>query len=131
VDTEKRSIYLATTKGSVPRIVFFTKETADMIRAYIPSCKGEKLFAGLNNRALDNLIKKAVSLAFPLDEEKIKTVTPHTFRHSFATSWLQHDRHPIILKRIMGWKSMTMLNVYEHLQTEKLMQEYRQFEKRR
>ena len=131
VNVQDRSIYLDVTKGSEPRTVFFTGKTADKIRAYLPTISNGKFFGNTDNNQLTATVKKVVSLAFPMDSKKLKEVSPHTFRHSFATSWLSHNRNPIILKRIMGWKSMTMMSVYEHLQTETLMKEYRQYEKKR
>lgn len=68
---------------------------------------------------------------FLTDTEKAKEITAHSFRHSFATSWLQNNRNPVVLKKLMGWQSMNMLNVYEHLQVGKLQQEYNSFLKKR
>lgn len=129
VDLQNRGIYLETTKGSRPRTVFFSQHTATLLKQYLPGITGQdSLFPAAYYAALNQMVKTIICIAFPFDRDKQNEVTPHTFRHSFATSWLQSNRHPVVLKRIMGWQSLNMLNVYEHLRTENLMTEYREYE---
>jgi site-specific recombinase XerD len=111
-------------------VVFFSKSTAEKISGYTTTLQGEYLLPKMAS-TLPFVIKKVISLAFPMDTEKAKEITAHSFRHSFATSWLQNNRHPVVLKKLMGWQSLNMLNVYEHLQVGKLQQEYNIFLKKR
>lgn len=130
IDLKNRAIYLEKTKGGIPRVVFFSKSTAEKISGYTKALDGEYLLPKMAS-TLPFVIKKVISLAFPMDTEKAKEITAHSFRHSFATSWLQNNRHPVVLKKLMGWQSLNMLNVYEHLQVGKLQQEYNSFLKKR
>lgn len=49
-----------------------------------------------------------------------KTVSPHTFRHSFASHW---KGNPRILMDWMGWKTEAMIKRYSHFHVEDLRRE--------
>jgi integrase/recombinase XerC len=51
-------------------------------------------------------------------------IHPHLFRHSMATQWLRDHKSPVILKEILGHKSMAMIDrVYSHLNADDLFEE--------
>ena len=51
-----------------------------------------------------------------LDAGITKRVYPHLFRHSFITWQLEGGLNPILLSRIVGHESLTMINqVYAHV----------------
>lgn len=64
----------------------------------------------LANRSIENMLHFLAESA-----EVERKVTPHIFRHSFATNWLRKRKSPVTLAKIMGWSSLAMLAVYEHL----------------
>lgn len=54
-----------------------------------------------------------------------KKVTPHIFRHTFATKYLANGGTESGLRKLMGWSSNKMLDVYRHINLHDLENEYK------
>lgn len=80
---------------------------ADRIDALFISKKGNRLSA---RGAQDNL-KKIVARATPFS---IPKVTPHSFRHAFATHAIEGEQDVFVLKAIMGHASTKSTEMYLH-----------------
>jgi integrase/recombinase XerD len=130
INMGKKSIYLEKVKGSRhPRYVFFTEQTAELLKRYLPTCESGLLLPYTQNwtRAI---MKKAIGIAFPTEAERLK-MTPHSLRHSFVTSWVKNNGNVVILKSIIGWQSMSMLNRYAHLNEDALGNGYADYQNNR
>lgn len=55
----------------------------------------------------------------------VKDVSPHTFRHTFATHFLAEGGSPFHLRRILGHQNLQTTMRYVHLQTEDLKSAHR------
>jgi integrase/recombinase XerC len=65
----------------------------------------------LASRSIQNTLK-FLAAAAGVDGK----VTPHVFRHSFATDWLRKHKDPVTLAKILGHRDLSMIStVYEHL----------------
>ncbi|MDF1699258.1 MAG: tyrosine recombinase XerD [Saprospiraceae bacterium] len=111
-------------KGDKERIVPIGGEAIRFIniylqhnRVHVPVIKGQEDFVFLNRRGrklsrvmVFLIIKKAVEAA-----GINKTVSPHTFRHSFATHLVEGGADLRAVQDMLGHESITTTEIYTHL----------------
>lgn len=90
---------------------------ANQIRVHVPIQKGfeDTLFLNRSGkqltRAMVFTIIKNLAIAIDLN----KTISPHTFRHSFATHLLENGADLRSIQLMLGHESITTTEVYMHL----------------
>lgn len=121
-------------KGSKERIVFYGDECKKIIELYLND--GRKVL--LNNKSSDYLIvganksgKRLTTRSVELIINSIienaalnKKVTPHTFRHTFATHLLNEGCDILIVKELLGHSSLNTTGIYTHVSNERLRKVY-------
>ncbi|MGI6595855.1 MAG: tyrosine recombinase [Elusimicrobia bacterium] len=135
IDFEKGYIKI-TGKGNRERMAFLNKNTLAVIDLYLQERANTKFDDSpwlFNNRSgkkisrqsIWKLIKK-VSLYLPVE----KNITPHTFRHSFATHLLEGGLDLRIVQELLGHKTLATTEIYTHLNKKHLQSAYKKFHPR-
>ena len=116
-------------KGSKERFVPIASHTIKWIHFYIDSVRNHQVIddknkdvlflnrrgRGLTRAMIFTIVKNAAQLA-----EITKNVSPHTFRHSFATHLLENGADLRSIQMMLGHESITTTEIYMHLDRSKL-----------
>ncbi len=120
-------------KGGVERIVFLTGETCIAVRLYLAErsrkfgeVKGP-LFVNnrgsrISVRGIFNIVHGRVG-----DSGILEKVTPHTYRHSFATEMLNQGADIRAVQEMLGHKNISTTQVYTHTTKTRLKSIYDKF----
>jgi integrase/recombinase XerD len=110
----------------------FLKIYTDEVRVHIPIQKGNESFVFLNRRG-KKISRVMVFLVIKGLAEKIalkKTISPHTFRHSFATHLIEGGADLRAVQEMLGHESITTTEIYTHLDRDYLRQVVQEFHPR-
>ncbi len=120
----EEGLVIFTGKGNKQRVVPIGREAIEQIKRYYahirkdqaPSRNNEK-FLFLNQRGgkisrthVFNLVKQTASKAMIT-----RSVSPHTLRHSFATSLVERGADLRAVQQMLGHESITTTEIYTHL----------------
>jgi integrase/recombinase XerD len=126
-------------KGNKERLVPIGREALkylkiylEEIRVHVPKKKSYEAFAFLNRRG-KNLTRVMVFTIIKNLAKSIglkKTISPHTFRHSFATHLLEGGADLRAVQEMLGHESITTTEIYTHLDRDYLKQAIKEFHPR-
>jgi integrase/recombinase XerD len=128
-----------TGKGNKERLVPIGREAIkylkiylEEIRVHIPVKKGFEAFAFLNRRGrnLTRVMVFTVIKDLAISIGLRKTISPHTFRHSFATHLLEGGADLRAVQEMLGHESITTTEIYTHLDRDYLKQVIKEFHPR-
>jgi integrase/recombinase XerD len=103
------------------------------IRVHIPIKKGFESFVFLNRRG-SKLSRVTVFTTIKQLAATIglkKSISPHTFRHSFATHLIEGGADLRAVQEMLGHESITTTEIYTHLDRDYLRQVIQEFHPRR
>ena len=120
-------------KGSKERIVSFGDYAYEIILKYINegrvnllgNIKSDYLIVGKNKenlttRRIEQIIDKII------EKTSIKlNITPHVFRHTFATHLLDNGCDLLAVQELLGHASLSSTEIYTHVSNEHLREVYR------
>jgi len=127
-------------KGGKLRVVFFSKEAAEAIRAYLEKrddadpalfvslTKNAKprVIGRMTSRTVERLIQQAAREAgIP------RKVTPHTLRHQFATDLLINGADLRSVQELLGHSNISTTQIYTHITNKELKEVHKSFHGRR
>lgn len=126
-------------KGSKVRLVPIGRDAIKYTKIYLENVRsqgvikeGEEDFVFLNrrgkhlSRVMIFMIIKDIAAAAGIT----KTISPHTFRHSFATHLIEGGADLRAVQEMLGHESITTTEIYTHLDRSFLLQTLQQFHPR-
>lgn len=131
LDLNNRSIRIVG-KGNKERIVYFGEYAKESINNYLNNCR-EKLLGNKASEFLfinhlgDDLTTRGVADIIDRIISKTsieKNISPHTFRHSFATMLINEGANSKMVQELLGHASIGTTSIYTHLSNTKLRMEY-------
>jgi integrase/recombinase XerD len=116
-------------KGNKERLIPFGKKAKDAIQAYIHNYRGTLkidkkdeniLFLNRRGKKMTRVMIFTIikDLAIKIDLQK--NISPHTFRHSFATHLMEGGADLRAIQDMLGHESISTTEVYTHLDKEYL-----------
>jgi site-specific recombinase XerD len=143
----KRKEFAVTGKGRKTRIVFLTPEATEKIKIYLnrrtdnlpavflshgpkakkPGMENNEIVGGKDVKRLTpwsvaNLVRK-----YSVRAGIVKKVTPHTLRHSFATTLLSNGADLRSVQEMLGHASITTTQIYTHVTNKRLRETHEKF----
>ncbi len=121
-------------KGSKERIVPLYDRVVDVVQDYVTNGRSE-LIADSNrneqalflNRHGDRLTRQGfwfILKNHAVNAGIVQTITPHTLRHSFATHLLAGGASLRNVQEFLGHASIATTQIYTHITSERIMEEY-------
>ena len=126
-------------KGSKQRLVPIEKYTQKQISYYIEHqrkllkiAKGHEDYVFLNRRGrqLTRAMIFTIVRRTAKDIRLKKTISPHTFRHSFATHLLENGANLRAIQLMLGHENITTTEVYVHVDRSYLREALEKFHPR-
>ena len=116
-------------KGSKSRFVPIAKFTSDLIKDYIETVRSKNkinkrhediVFLNSRGTSMSRVIVFIIIKELTEKAGISKKISPHTFRHSFATHLLQNGADLRYIQEMLGHSSITTTEIYTHLKNEEL-----------
>ena len=135
----KENMMLITGKGDKQRLVPLGAYAKKHIKHYkdevrvlnkITEEDRDTLFLNRNGRKLTRAMIFTLIKQLAKQAKIDKKISPHTFRHSFATHLLENGADLRTIQTLMGHESITTTEVYMHLDTQQLSKVLEEFHPR-
>lgn len=116
-------------KGNKSRFVPLAQYTANLLKEYIHEVRSrvkvnkkheDTLFLNSRGTSMSRVIVFIIIKEITDKAGVNKKISPHTFRHSFATHLLQNGADLRFIQEMLGHSSITTTGIYTHLKTEEL-----------
>jgi len=114
IDFQRGIIHLKIAKGEKERIIFFHEKLKSLIEYFNLRKEGFVFISNFgkkyNKRTIQLIVKNAVKKAGVK-----KKVTPHIFRHSFATHLLEAGADIRHIQKLLGHVNLQTTQIYTHV----------------
>lgn len=129
-------------KGNKERLVPIGRDAQKYITIYVDQLRGRMphkapqkgseayVFLNRNGRKLTRVMVFTIIKKLALETGLNKTVSPHTFRHSFATHLIEGGADLRAVQEMLGHESITTTEIYTHLDRDYLRQVITEFHPR-
>lgn len=129
-----------TGKGDKQRIVPIAPSTMKFINIYVQEVRNhleietayrDTVFLNRRGKGLTRAMVFTIIKDLAERAGIHKKVSPHTFRHSFATHLLEHGADLRAIQQMLGHESITTTEIYTHVETAHLSKVMKQFHPRK
>ncbi len=136
----KEGFIKVTGKGDKQRFVPITDNTITYINDYISSSRSQLniqpefsniVFLNRRGKQLTRAMIFTIVKQLVVKTNLNKTISPHTFRHSFATHLLENGADLSAIQQMLGHESITTTEIYMHLERSFLHETINSFHPRR
>ena len=117
-------------KGSKERYVFYNNTTKEVLKKYLvvrkKLQKKENDYLLLNDKGTpikEASVRKIIQTTLMKCGIKSK-ITPHTFRHTFATDLLNQGLDLVNVKELLGHASLNTTSIYTHITNDRIKEVY-------
>ena len=126
-------------KGSKERLVPIGRDALkhiliyrDQVRVHIPIQKGfeDHLFLSKRGKSISRVMVFMIIKDLAIKIGLQKNISPHTFRHSFATHLIEGGADLRAVQEMLGHESITTTEIYIHLDRDYLKQVITEFHPR-
>lgn len=148
VDLKLNNVYFdisflrVTGKGNKERLVPIGRDAMKFMKIYIDEIRGKHphkpphkdssayVFLNRHGKKLTRVMVFTIIKNLALSIGLNKTVSPHTFRHSFATHLIEGGADLRAVQEMLGHESITTTEIYTHLDRDYLRQVIQEFHPR-
>lgn len=125
-DLYDRSLLIRKGKGGKPRITFITEAAEQAIKDYHSSLsfKPQWLFCGATGNKLSRQYVHRLVTNVAKRSKIEKHISPHTLRHSYATTLLMNGARIEDVQPMMGHKNIRTTQIYMHFTNDYLHKQY-------
>ncbi|MEM3860901.1 MAG: tyrosine-type recombinase/integrase [Thermoplasmatales archaeon] len=131
VDIASRTIRVRNGKGDKDRLVVFSTDVVQDLKAYLAyqknGQKGEFLFSTARSKRISPVTVERIIRSIGARSGIQKKITPHTFRHTFATSLLRNGADLRMIQILLGHSSISTTQIYTHIDDTTLKMGYEKF----
>ncbi|WP_110929750.1 tyrosine-type recombinase/integrase [Paenibacillus bouchesdurhonensis] len=134
IDLQKRSasVRAESAKTRKARTVYYGVRTQELLVIYLAwheiNGQAPNLFLNEFGQPLDkNWATRCISFIGKKAKISGVRISPHTFRHTFATRYIKATGDPFSLRRLLGHSSMEMVNRYVNLDVADVREQYEKF----
>ncbi len=115
-------------KGGKERVVPFGKKAQEAIKEYLKEVPFEEIkyiFLNKNGTKLTSRSIHRIVVKYAIKILNSKDISPHSFRHTFATHLLQEGADLRFIQELLGHSSLSTTQIYTHIEIQKLIEVYK------
>ena len=129
-DSIQNRCFTVVGKGKKSRLCFIDRRTESLLDEYLNSRQDGSNALFISREYKERLSVSCVQFIIRYERKKIgidKPITPHSFRHSFATNYIRNDGDIRPLSKMLGHANLDTTAMYTHLVDNELRRCYDKF----
>ena len=129
-DSIKNRCFTVVGKGKKLRLCFIDERTEDLMNQYLATRTDNCRALVVSGLYKQRMTPSNVQLLVRNSAKRAgieRPITPHVFRHSFATNFIRNNGGIKPLSELLGHKSLDTTSIYTHIINNELLSQYKQF----